>query len=421
MAFFYQDGKLRVGDSKHSTNLADIAVKAARPTYVYDLDNIELRCRALEAAFSGTKLSVHYAMKANNHRAVLQLMNQMNFGADTVSAGEIRLALEAGIPPERIIFSGVGKTVREIEFAIQKRIKQINVESPQELERIIEIARRLQTRMDVAFRMNPDVNPDTHPYITTGFRENKFGMDESFLPELKAHLRAAPDAVRLCGLTMHIGSQLLDLSSLGDALEKTLKVHDSFVADGFELDRIDIGGGIGVNYPTEDESSEFGMIKAYGKMVQSQLKNRKIEVMLEPGRILVARSGILLSEVQYIKRAPAKTFAIVDTGMHHLLRPALYGAKHRVLPLTHKSQSLDGDGHPVDPAKGSAELYDVVGPICESSDCLARDVSLADLKQGDWLGFADSGAYGFTMASEYNMHELPDEIAVKKGQVLPSL
>ena len=410
MAFFYRDGKLHVGietSAAPALDLDSITCQANRPTYVYDLDNIKLRGEALKAAFKTTRCAVHYALKANNHPQILRLMQSLGFGADTVSAGEIRLALAAGMKPDQIIFSGVGKTVREIEFAIRTKIKQINIESPQELERVIESARRLGACVDVAFRMNPDVNPDTHPYITTGFRENKFGMDESFLPELKVLLRNATDAVRLRGLTLHIGSQLLEIQSIRDAIEKTLAVHATLEADGFVLDRLDIGGGIGINYGTSQEDSEFEMIRNYGKMVQTITQNLSVEIMLEPGRILVARAGMLLTEVQYIKRAPAKTFAIVDTGMHHLLRPALYGAKHRVVPIEESRL-----------ASQASELYDVVGPICESSDCLARDIRLDSLCQGDWLGLADSGAYGFTMASHYNAHELPEQICVSDAKIV---
>ncbi len=410
---------LHVGTPQSDTSavsLEKIASQLTRPTYVYDLDNVRLRGEALKAAFNETNCVVHYALKANNHPLVLKTINSLGFGADTVSAGEIQLALSAGISADRIIFSGVGKTIREIEFAIQSQIKQINVESPQELARIIQIARRLNRCVDVAFRMNPDVNPDTHPYITTGFRENKFGMDESFLPELKALLREAKDAVRLRGLTLHIGSQLLEIQSLHDAIEKTIAVHRTFEADGFALDCLDIGGGVGINYASADESSEFAMIEAYGKMVRALTKDLKVEIMLEPGRILVGRCGVLLTEVQYIKRAPAKTFAIVDTGMHHLLRPALYGARHRILPVAESRMVLPGVNSTS--SNLQPELFDVVGPICESSDCIARDIRLVSLQQGDWLAIADAGAYGFTMASHYNAHELPAQICVSEAQIV---
>jgi diaminopimelate decarboxylase len=228
------------------------------------------------------------------------------------------------------------------------------------------------------------------------------------VPELLEILKSAKSELRLRGLTMHIGSQIFTLNVLKEALEKTIYVHKVFEKNGFKLDRLDIGGGLGVQYDTEDASSEMKMIADYGAMVVETitqlLGKTDTEILLEPGRILVARSGLLVGEVQYIKRAPAKTFAILDTGMHHLIRPALYGAKHRVLPL-HVSGA-------------ATQLYDIVGPICESSDFLAKNVTLPTLSQGDLVAIADSGAYGMVMASHYNSHQLPHEIAVAGGKVI---
>jgi diaminopimelate decarboxylase len=404
--FFYKDGRLKIGDEKHFADVEEAARAQEGPSYFYDLDDIEKRFRALDQAFEGSRRALHFALKANSHPAVLKRLGSLGAGVDTVSGGEIRRALEAGIAPEKIIFSGVAKTVSEIEYAIRSKIKQINVESPQELERIQAIACRMGAQADVAFRMNPDVNPKTHPYITTGFRENKFGMDESFLPELIAILEKAKGVLRLRGLTMHIGSQLFEIDVMREALEKVLAVHRDLGRRGFQLDRIDIGGGLGIRYESDDAASEFEMIKAYGQMaketIREALGSLNVEILLEPGRILVARAGLLVGEIQYIKKAPAKTFAILDTGMHHLLRPALYGAKHRVLPLRLGK----------DPAR---QTYDVVGPICESSDFLAKDASLPVLTAGERLALADAGAYGFTMASQYNSHRLPNELAFSQG------
>jgi diaminopimelate decarboxylase len=406
MAFFYRDGKLKVGNPQSSDSecgdIQSIAAKHKGPVYVYDLDSVERRLNALAKSLDGQRNSIHYAMKANSHAKILAKIAALGAGADTVSAGEVRRALDAGIPANRIILSGVAKTVSEIEFALSKRIKQINVESPQELQRIADIAKKLGVQADVAFRMNPDVNPKTHPYITTGFRENKFGMDESFIPELVAILKKHPEQLKLRGLTMHIGSQLFEIPVLKEAIEKIIAVHKSLLALGFALDRMDIGGGIGINYETDDETQELAMLADYGAMVRPLVKDLNVELLTEPGRTIVGRSGLLVSEVQYIKRAPAKTFAILDTGMHHLLRPALYGAKHRVLPVVKR--------------EGSTSMYDVVGPICESSDCLAKNVELPEVRQGDRLALADSGAYGMAMASTYNSHELPAEVVISKGR-----
>ncbi len=409
MAYFYRDGDLKVGSENSFQSVTEIARQHETPLYIYDVDDIEMRYRAYVKSFCGLNTSIHYAMKANSNVSLLARLAGWGAGVDTVSAGEIRKAIEAGFSPSKIIFSGVAKTKKEIAYAVSKQIKQINVESPAELERIISIARVQKKRVDVAFRLNPDVNPKTHPYITTGFRENKFGMDESFLPELIAQLRAAEDAVRLRGLTMHIGSLLFDLDVMRDAAEKTLAVHHRLVKDGFELDRFDIGGGLGIRYETDDATEELAMLEQYGVMARDVIAKHfgtdaKIEILCEPGRMIVARSGLLVSEVQYIKRAPAKTFAIVDTGMHHLLRPALYQAKHRVLSLR-ISEGV------------ATQIYDVVGPICESSDVIAKSIELPQIHAGDLIGVADTGAYGFAMASTYNSHALPQEIFVEKGQV----
>ena len=404
MAYFYKDGKLKLGptenDKSFMIDIHELAERHPGPVYIYDLDSIQLRFEALDQALAGSQHSIHFAMKSNSHPEILKRLASLGAGVDTVSGGEIRLALAAGVSPRKVIFSGVAKTVSEIEYALGNEIKQINVESVQELERIAQIAERMGKTADVAFRLNPDVNPKTHPYITTGFRENKFGIVEDAIPDLLAILARSKKSLRLRGLTMHIGSQLFDLAVIQEAIEKTIVVHRSLLAKGFALDRIDIGGGLGVVYESDNETSEFEAIRAYGKMATQVTKGLGVEILTEPGRILVARSGILVTRIQYIKKTPAKTFAIVDTGMHHLLRPALYGAKHRILPLSLKA--------------GPKQNYDVAGPICESSDFIGKNIELPELTQGDMLAIADTGAYGFVMASHYNAHELPAEIVLSR-------
>ena len=407
MPFFYRENQLSIGTQSKSLRLTELLKDQTDPVYVYDLDHIRERFQLLKSALEAggpLRHTIHYAMKANSHPKILKTLSDLGAGVDTVSGGEIRLALEAGVPAERIIFSGVAKTEREIEYALANSIKQINVESPQELERIAKVARQLKLQANVAFRMNPDVNPQTHPYITTGFRENKFGMDESFLPELIRILRANPGQLRLRGLTQHIGSLLFDLEVMREAIEKTIRIHRHLETEGFHLDRLDIGGGLGIRYDTDDESAEIELVKAYGKMVREALGGLNVELLTEPGRVLVGRAGILISEVQYIKAAPAKTFAVLNTGMHHLLRPALYSAKHRILPLERHT--------------GPDLSYDIAGPICESSDIVARDIAIPELRQGDRLAIADVGAYGFVMASRYNAHDLPKELVVENGRLV---
>jgi len=402
MAYFYRDGQLMLGSGETARPVASFLPQPwHKPVYIYDLDDIERRYRAIDQALAKVPHAIHYAMKANSDALILGRLAALGAGVDTVSAGEIRRALEAGVPANRIIFSGVAKTVAEIEFALKNGIKQINVESTQELERIARIASRLGRAADVAFRLNPDVNPQTHPYITTGFRENKFGMDESFVPQLFEILRREKPWLRPRGLTMHIGSLLFDLGVFREAIEKTIKVHKLFLENGFALDRLDIGGGLGIRYETGDDREEYALIEAYGQMASEMAHGLGVELLTEPGRIIVGRSGLLVTEVQYLKPTAAKTFVVVDTGMHHLLRPALYGAKHRILPLKEPGSSKS--------------VYDIVGPICESSDFLAKGVELGPVQQGDLIGIADSGAYGFTMANCYNSHELPEQIFVEGG------
>lgn len=422
MAYFYRDGNLHIGSEKKSRLVADLATRSAAggaisefdsmdPVYIYDLDDIALRYKALAQALNGSQTKIHYAMKANSHPAILRLFARLGAGVDTVSAGEIQLALENGFRGDQVIFSGVGKTRKEIAFALTNNVKQLNVESPEELLRIAGIAKKLGVKAPIAFRLNPDVVAETHPYITTGFRENKFGMDASFLMELKAILRLHPGELNLRGLTMHIGSQLLELGALREGMAKLIGVYQDFVGDGYELLSLDVGGGIGVNYHTDDTTAEFAFINSYGLMIRdliatAGIASENFELLVEPGRILVARSGLLVTEVQYIKKAPGKTFAILNSGMNHLLRPALYGAKHRALPLKKNSA-------PKNTAESAIESeYDLVGPICESADFLAKGIFMNELRSGDLLALADAGAYGYVMANHYNAHALPRQIAI---------
>lgn len=382
-------------------SLAQIAKKNKTPVYVYDLDAMVSKLRELKEAFNG-QAEIHYATKANANVSVLKAFKKEKIGVDTVSWGEAQAAVDAGFSHKDIIFSGVAKSREEIEKAVRYQIKQINVESPQELIRIGEVAKKLKKKAFVAFRMNPNVNPGTHPYITTGFRENKFGMDSSFIPELRGILTKYKKYLVLKGLTIHIGSQILELGSLKEAIQKTIPYYLDFKNSGYPLETFDIGGGVGIPYDGKEEVD----IKAYGKEVLALLKPLECRILTEPGRILVGPYGVLLTEIQYIKETPFKKFAIVNTGMNHLLRPALYGAVHRILPVNNLAKR-SGE---------KSELYDIVGPICESSDFLGKDRYLPTLKQGDVLAILDAGAYGYSMASFYNHHRLPKEIIISKRQ-----
>lgn len=382
-------------------NLKTLAKKYGTPIYIYDLDGIANVIDDFKKAL-GPTCEIHYASKANAHPAILKLMKQKGVGIDAVSKGEIKAALDVGISAKDIIFSGVAKTVSELQFAISKNIKSINVESVGELKRIARLAQEKKKFVDVAIRFNPDVDAKTHPYITTGFRENKFGMDKSFIPEIKSILKKSR-FMRLKGMTIHIGSQLTDLKPFRDAIRKTLPYYKAFQSEGFPLEFFNVGGGLGISYQSETIPS----LQSYGAMIQRELKGLGAKILCEPGRILVGGSGVLLTEVQYMKSAPSKNFLIVDTGMHHLLRPSLYGAYHDILPVVRRS--------------GQVKTYDVVGPICESSDFLGRDREFKGVKERDLLAILDVGAYGYSMASTYNAHALPREICLKGKKVLSKI
>jgi diaminopimelate decarboxylase len=403
VGLIYQGQALNFGE-EYLLSLPDLVAKhGSEPFYLYDLDGMRTRVRKLKSVFSG--IQPHYAMKANGAQRVLRTFLDEKIGVDTVSGGEIKLALKAGFQGKDIIFSGVGKSKPELEVAIGAGIRQINVESPEELKRIIEMAKAAGKKARVGFRINPDVDAKTHPYITTGFRENKFGMGEHFVPELREILRSAGSAVELVGLTMHIGSQLRDIKPMEAAIAKTLPLYDLFMRDGHPLRTLDIGGGLGINYEEEHQnpSKDLDLIEGYGAMLKRALKDFKGEVLCEPGRIFVGSCGTLVGEVQYVKETPDRIFLILNTGIHHLLRPALYQAFHRIMPV-----QLHGR---------SKKVYDIVGPICESSDVLGKQREFEETLAGEAVAIADAGAYGYSMASSYNEHDMPTQYFWENGKL----
>jgi diaminopimelate decarboxylase len=375
-------------------DLSLVAKSFGTPTYVYSFQRIAQKLSLLRDSFSA-ELNIHYAMKANSNRELLKRLKKLKVGVDVVSGGEIKRALECGFKGQDIIFSGVAKSVDEITFSLDNKIKTFNVESPGELERIGTIAKKKKQLARVSLRINPNVNPKTHPYITTGFRENKFGMDVTFLPELLKVFKKYHKNLELVGLDFHIGSQLLELKPYESALIKSVVIFKNLRAQyNFPLKSFDVGGGIGIPYKNEEAID----LTAYGKLVEKHLIPLQCEILCEPGRFLVGDSGVLLTKVEYIKKTPYKTFVIVNTGMHHLLRPALYSAYHRIFPLKRS------------PSKG--ESVDVVGPICESSDWLGVKRNLGQVRENDILALCDVGAYGYVMASDYNLHPRPHETFV---------
>lgn len=396
MSLRYRGADLYFGKAE-GLKLQELAERYPTPFYLYDLDSIHARLEHLIDSFS-VPADVHYAMKANAHPALLRMFAESGVGVDVVSGGEIRNALNAGFSADRIIFSGVGKTLAEIEQAVKIGIKQINVESAQELERIAAVAAAAGKRARVAFRVNPDVDVNTHPYITTGFRENKFGVDPASLPELEAILARSP-SLELVGLTLHIGSQLRELEAIRSAIEKTIPLFLALRGRGHTLTTFDVGGGLGIDYKDIHHEADYPLMTEYGAMVSKLLKPLGVRVLLEPGRILVGGSGVLICEVQYVKQTPHKKFLITNTGIHHLLRPALYQAHHGIYAL------VKNDARP-------RQEYDVVGPICESSDTIGKARVMPEVRQGEFLAIADVGAYGYTMATIYNEHNPPEQYVI---------
>lgn len=392
----YKNSELNFGVKQ--TSLIPFTKNYKGPQYVYDLGIIKQRYHQMHEALHNVDL--FYAMKANSHPAVLKTFAEMGAGADVVSGGEIKRALENGFTVQKIIYSGVGKTRAEIREALQLKVGQINVESLPEVLRIIEIAQELKVRAPIALRLNPDVDIKTHPYIATGLKDNKFGMEISVLAELIPILKAHQDVLDFKGLSLHLGSMMTNLAGYQEALQKLVKVFVELKKDFPALSVFDIGGGLGIFYDRQDLAGEKKLLNEYAEITHHELKSlvaSGVRLQSEPGRWLVAHAGVLLMQVQYIKPTTHKTFVIVDSGMNHLLRPSLYGALHAVFSLAEKSQTL---------------VADLVGPICESGDFFAKDRMMPVLVQDDFIILADVGAYGFSMANNYNLHELPLEVVL---------
>jgi diaminopimelate decarboxylase len=354
---------------------------------------------------------LHYALKANTNATLVKVLHAAGAGVDVVSLGELEHALHLGFAPEKIVFSGVGKSAQELHRAVEVDIAQINIESLPELLRLLRICQAEHKTARVAVRLNPDVEAKTHPYIQTGFRDNKFGVDEATLPELLDVIANHPAHLSLQGLTLHIGSQIRDLQAFREAFKKTKFLWLALKKRFANLCTLDIGGGLGIDYTAAASDADARALKAYLQLVGEELGDlpEDVRLLAEPGRILVARCGLLICQVEYIKQTAFKNFAIVNTGMHHLLRPALYQAHHRIERVS------GGAGAPV--------VYDVVGPICESSDTLGRARPLARLAEGDKLAVFDAGAYGAVMACQYNLHDKPREyviVAANGGKILPA-
>jgi diaminopimelate decarboxylase len=396
--FEYRNGEMFA----EGVPLKRVAREVGTPAYVYSLATLKRHFRVFDQAFAKARHIVCFSVKANSNLALLRAFAKEGSGFDIVSGGELYRALKVGADPKKIVFSGVGKKRQEIEYALNAGILMFNVESEEELFALNEIAAGVGKKAPISLRVNPDVDPQTHPYISTGMKKAKFGVD------IKKSLETYKKAVSLknidvVGVDCHIGSQLTSLSPFVDALAKVREYLDRVLAgemkkEGAQIRYLDLGGGLGINY--HDETPPLP--EEYAKAIIQGLEGLDITLILEPGRVIVGNAGILLTEVQYLKETETKKFVIVDGGMNDLIRPALYGSYQAIRPVIE--------------SKSEKIVADVVGPICESGDFFAKDREIARPQRGDLLAVMSVGAYGFTMASNYNSHPKPPEVLVDGDQ-----
>jgi len=393
-AFDYRNGSLHAEE----VPVADIAHRHGTPCYIYSRATLERHWRAFDAALAGRPHRVCYAVKANSNLALLNCLARLGSGFDIVSGGELARVLAAGGDPARVVFSGVAKTAAEMRQALEAGIHCFNVESLGELERLAEVAADVDIPAPVSLRVNPDVDAGTHPYISTGLKENKFGIDIHQAEGLYRDFAGHPH-LRMVGIDCHIGSQLTRTEPFVDALRRVLGLVDRLAADGIRLEHLDLGGGLGIRYrdETPPEPAE------YVAPLLAELGDRELEILIEPGRAIAGNAGILVTRVEYLKRTEAHNFAIVDAGMNDLIRPSLYSAWQDIIPARPRP---DTETH----------RYDIVGPVCETGDFLGKERELA-LAAGDLLAVRSAGAYGFTMSSNYNSRPRPPELMVDGSEV----
>ena len=391
-AFNYRDGELVA----EGVALSALAQRFGTPTYVYSRAHIEGQYRAYADALAGMPHLVCFAVKANSNIGVLNVLARLGAGFDIVSSGELERVLAAGGEPSRIVFSGVGKSRDDMRRALEVGVHCFNVESSVELERLQKVAAELGVKAPVSLRVNPDVDAGTHPYISTGLKENKFGIDIEQAEAVYARAAELPN-LEVIGVDCHIGSQLTTLEPFLDALDRLLLLVDKLAARGIIIKHLDLGGGLGVQYRDEQPPLAGDYITA----VRKRLQGRDLGLVFEPGRFIVANAGVLLTQVEYLKHTEHKDFAIIDAAMNDLIRPALYQAWM--------------DVSPVQPREGESRNYDLVGPICETGDFLAKDRQLV-LTEGDLLAVRSAGAYGFVMSSNYNTRGRAAEVLVDGEQ-----
>jgi diaminopimelate decarboxylase len=388
MSFTRHDRRLHVED----VPLQRIAEEFDTPTYVYSKQALESAYYEFAVALKGVDALVCYAVKANSNLGILSLFARLGAGFDIVSGGELRRVLRAGADPAKVVFSGVGKSADEMAFALESGIRCFNVESAPELEKLNQVAGQLGKRAPISLRVNPDVDAKTHPYISTGLKENKFGVAYAEALALYRKAAALPH-VAVVGIDCHIGSQLLEIAPFVEALDKVLALVDALAADGIGIEHLDIGGGLGIRYKDEEPPK----VADYLSPILARLKSRKLKLVLEPGRRLVGNAGLLLTKIEYLKPGEDKSFAIVDAAMNDLARPALYDAWHDIVPVMERG--------------GDCRAYDIVGPVCESGDFLGRARPLA-VEPGDLLAVMSAGAYGMAMSSNYNSRPRAAEVIV---------
>ena len=375
-----------------------IAKEFGTPCYIYSHETLIRHFRVFDGAFASIQHIVAYAMKANSNLAILRLMASEGSGADIVSGGELYRALRAGISPNKIVFAGVGKTPEEIRYALESKILMFNVESSNELHAINDVAAGMNRKARVALRINPDIDPKTHPYISTGLKKSKFGIEgDRALSEFR--LASSLSHIDVVGVHSHIGSQLTQVTPFVDALKKILALIESLQEEGFHIQYLNIGGGLGITYSDEVPPHP----KELADAISPLLRDLKCDLIMEPGRVIVGNAGILLTQVLYTKETNTKRFLIVDAAMNDLIRPSLYEAHHDIWPVQRNPNA-------------SQQSVDVVGPICESGDFLAKDRLMPEAKAKDLLAVMSAGAYAFSMASNYNSRPRVPEILVKEGQ-----
>lgn len=395
--FLYRNGELYAEDLR----VSEIAKSVGTPFYLYSAATFRRHFKLFDDALSGMDHLVCFAMKSNSNQAILKLLAKEGAGMDVVSGGEYARARAAGVAGDRIVFSGVGKTREEMRAALEGGIRQFNVESEPEMLALNEVALSLGTVAPIAIRVNPDVDAKTHEKIATGKSENKFGIPISRSREVY-NLAAGLKGLKIMGIDVHIGSQLVELEPFEQAYKKVRELTETLRADGHEITRLDLGGGLGIPYERSNDAPPLP--QEYGELIQNTLGDLGCEIEIEPGRLISGNAGILVSEVIYVKSGEDREFLIIDGAMNDLIRPSMYNAHHDIIPV-------------VEPTPGEEQAkYDIVGPVCESGDTFAKGRNMSPMQSGDLVAFRSAGAYGAVMASEYNSRPLIPEVLVDGDQ-----